>query len=205
VDATISPTGPDPELGNESLRFSIHYVKTGNTLRYCERLGEVGLEIPPNVTLAELAERQKWAEMETGTPAPGMGEKEYFPIHIGPWPNDYTSLAETYRARMDVDPSDRENMPAGTFLAEQVFNMEGWDQRLERQAERMKRQVRKVSPQTVVPGRNVVPILRSGQFRVEGFISFSPIQPFQPNPEIPERHPQKSDRMLAWSQIDYEH
>jgi hypothetical protein len=182
-------------VGDEApLQFSVHYVKTGNTLRYCERLGEVGLQIPPNVTLAELAEHQKWAEMETGTPASGMGEKEYFPIHIGPWPNDYTSMAEKYRARMDVDASDRENMPVGTFLAEEVFGMEGWDQRLERQAERAKRQVRKVSPQTVVPGGDVVPILQSGQFEVSGTVYFRPLRPFEPDPTIPS---EESDEILT--------
>ena len=154
-------------------------------MRYCVRPSEQPLSLPQEKSLPVVAQEHRWARAEEGsTPLLGGKTKRklHLPVHVGPWPNDYPSMAEEYRARMDVDASDREQMPVGTFLAEEVFGMEGWDQRLQRQADRAKRQVRKVSPQTVVPGEEVVSILQSGRFEVEGTVSFNPLQPFDPNP-----------------------
>jgi hypothetical protein len=55
------------------------------------------------------------------------------------------------------------------------------------------------------PPTNFESILKSGQFSVEGFVSFNPLQPFHPNPDIPEGDPLESDRMLARARIEYSH
>ncbi len=46
-------------------------------------------------------------------------------------------------------------------------------------------------------------ILRSGAFEIEGYVSFNPLQPFNPVPTIPEGDPAQQERMLARSRIEY--
>lgn len=176
VDATVSPTVPDPEIGDEPLQCAVHYVNVGGTVRYCVRLAEVGLQIPSEMNLKEWTEHQDWARMDTGIPASGMASnKEYFAVHLGAWHQSLRSR----RAKKRREQFELVNTAAEALgLAD-----DAWE----------------VPPQTVLPAGPVIPVLESGQFEVSGQAFFRPLRPFDSNPTMPT----PNERFVSIEEIQY--
>ena len=155
-------------------------------------------------SLEETAQKRNWAVARNeDTPVPGgsTDRKIHLPIHVGYWPvrtgepEGQSRLRDKWkdardrglvRSRSEMESAGRREAAARQQRAAQELSQVHWTSQMP-------------------PPTNFESILQSGSFEVEGFVSFNPLQPFDPNPDIPEGHPQNSDRMLAWSQISYEH
>jgi hypothetical protein len=90
----------------------------------------------------------------------------------------------------------------GTSLAEWA-DRQAWARSTE--AERVLTNTEeRVDPKSVVPGPDgLKTILKSGRFRVSGSVFFSPLQPFNPSPEIPRSG--EGPTMMAEQEFEYRH
>ncbi|PQJ35141.1 hypothetical protein BSZ35_11530 [Salinibacter sp. 10B] len=125
-------------------------------------------------------------------------------MHVGQWPTGWFREEERERAQ-DRRKLANQLQPeewAPAYREEMRSSYEGLKEgrRLGRAAQR------EVAPKTHWSGpEGLQSILQSGGFSVEGFVSFNPLRPFHPNPEIPGGNPQTSDQMLSWAKISFEH
>lgn len=160
----------------------------------------VGLE----GSLTETAQSRNWAVARNeDTPVPGGGtdRKLHLPIHVGYWPVRTGEPDGQSRLRNKwKDARDRGLVSAPS----EDPDWQRW-QASDRQ-QTAARELSKVHwTSQLPPPENFESILESGSFRVEGFVSFNPLQPFDTNPDIPEGDPLESDRMLARARIEYSH
>ncbi len=186
VDANLIPATQG--MVEKSIQCAIHYVDADGEVRYRVRSVADGRAQPieplgRNETLLDRARSTGWAHAGAGTFEGHGGEAlegSLFSVRIG-------------TAWSAYDPSEDSVAPAdATGLAQpEVDAAEG---------------AFRADPQAIIEGPSgLEEILETRQFRVTGYVSFRPLQPFNLNPDIPEGTPDTSDRMLAWSQIKYEH
>ena len=185
----------NPATGDaSSIDCAVHYVEVEGEVRYLVLPPEtrVGLE----GSLKETARNRNWAvARREATPMPGGGEERrlHLPIHVGYWPVRTGDPEKQSRLRNKwKDARDR-------GLVQAPSKDQDW-QRWQASARQQKaaKELGKVHwTSQVPPPKDFEPILQSGRFQVTGNVYFAPLEPFQPNPDIPASPEEVGDRLLA--------
>ncbi len=176
-----------------SIECAIHYVDDGDQTRYVVKPAPNGtaepLRVQPEMTLSEQAEFEDWALARERTVTVGTEtlEAPTLPIHVGPVWQAQEEGPEPIE-KQQYAPQDQMSLrqsKAEIFKRDFVYPYQ-------------------VEAKTHLEGPGgLEAILESGAFRVEGYVSFSPLQPFQPEPEIPEGDPLEESRMLSRTRVKY--
>jgi hypothetical protein len=187
----------NPNTGEEeAIQCAVHYVSTDEGIRYRVLPDEEALDFPDleDKCLSDWASKNPtWTQGETSRvrlPNDELIQAPHLPVHVGSWPD-----ASEYREDMQG-------------FAEKVLRIQKSRTGNRRTTIQNREQLRTVAasapPETVLEEPSGFDsILKSGQFSVEGFVSFNPLQPLDPNPDIPRGDPLESDRMLARARIEY--
>ena len=197
VDASIT----NPTTGQtEPIQCSVHYVKTPTALRYTVRPKGESLSLPSDTSLSDWADDECWPigwKEDTPVPGGGVEEKVHFPVHVesGPrvteWPVQELSKAHVETIDLEL----------GLYRSQQSLKSLSTEEKS--RLSEARRLERTVNPSSVLLAEGIEPILKSGQFEVEGFVYFNPLSPFQLNPSIPSGPPGQVDQLLAAAKIDY--
>jgi len=126
-------------------------------------------------------------------PGGDVDEKVHFPVHVEPgsriteWP--VQELTKAHVETIDLE--------LGLYRSQQAIkNLSAAEKSRRSEARRLEQTV---NPGSVLLAQGIESILKSGQFSVTGTVYFRPLNPFDPDPEMPEA----DDRFLSRYQLEY--
>jgi hypothetical protein len=193
IRARVIPEAPD--LDEKLIEGALHYVKTSTALRYTVcRKGE-SLSLPSDTSLSDWADDECWPigwKEDTPVPGGGVEEKVHFPVHVESGPR-ITEWPVQELTKAHVETIDLE---LGLYRSQQAMKSLSAEEKARlSEAQRLERTV---NPSSVLLAEGIEPILKSGQFEVSGTVYFRPLQPFDPNPSVPE-----GNELTAEEPIDF--
>ena len=146
--------------------------------------------------LSDWADQEGWPigwKEETPVPGGGTEEKIHLPIHVEPgrrvteWPVQELSKAHVETVDLQL----------GLYRSQQ--SMKDLSAEEQSRLSEARKVERAVNPASVLPAGGIEPILQSGRFEVTGTVYYRPLQPFDPNPEMPN----DNGRFLSRYQFEY--
>jgi CubicO group peptidase (beta-lactamase class C family) len=124
-------------------------------------------------------------------------------VHVGQWPTDFDSREREQTAKY----AQRMHVEKQLWVEEHIFSPLGMTGKNEARGRMQNRREAAEVAETVDPKAHwtgpeeLGAILESGAFSVTGDVYFAPLQPFQPNPDIPESPEKVGKQLLSQQEI----
>ena len=181
VDATIAGTGLTSKT--VGVQYAVHFVETSGDFRYCVKKKGESVKLSDGKTLTDHAVENGWT---TAQSEPIKGDRRAAALSV--------SVKSGHKTSGDIGPKETTD---GESL-----NQEGPVARQDQTgASRYTGGADHPLPALWVQKPNFQDVLESGQFRVTGNVYFAPLQPFQPDPDIPASPEKARNRFLSQQEI----